>query len=519
MDRLVFFGPPGTGKTTALLDTLETLLEEGYRAQEIAVVSFTKKASREIIARAKMKFPELDAEAFRYWGTLHSICFNWAGMTKADVLGDDDWRAISNKVGLLLSGVREGDDGGLSYGNRDGDKYLFHHGLAEARMISGDEHVRTLSISSLQDIDRALFKYFTATYDKYKHSTGLSDFNDMLRAAQHRGPIKGVRIAIIDEAQDMSRLQWNTVNSIFSEVERMYVAGDDDQAIFEWAGADVKSFLDFASRARRVVLDHSWRVPPEIQKVANGIIQQIPRAERYQKEWSPADHSGRWIGMASYAKLLPMMLDGEWLVLARHHFLLRDFHSALMNAGIPHIYAGSPTVKQSDTDAIRTYEALRKGRSLDKGAVIALYKYLRTPQHVTRGYKTIPVDAPDTLSWDALVTCHGLKDELRMLPWYKVLAIDSQRAEMYRSILRHGQRLLDASDRVKLSTIHGAKGGEADNVVIFSGMSRRCADDSRKHPSPEHRVHYVATTRSRRNVYHVPPPMSAGRGMETYAYP
>ena len=46
-------------------------------------------------------------------------------------------------------------------------------------------------------------------------------------------------VVFIDEAQDLSLMQWNMAKSIWNKTEDSYIAGDDDQAIFRWAGADV----------------------------------------------------------------------------------------------------------------------------------------------------------------------------------------------------------------------------------------------------------------------------------------
>jgi DNA helicase-2/ATP-dependent DNA helicase PcrA len=73
---------------------------------------------------------------------------------------------------------------------------------------------------------------------------------------------------------------------------------------------------------------------------------------------------------------------------------------------------------------------------------------------------------------------------------------------------------LDVEPRITISTIHGAKGAEAENVAIISDMTRNTADAFRRDPDSEHRVFYVAVTRARENLYLILP-----QGKEAYPWP
>ena len=69
------FGPPGTGKTTTLLDFVDRALEQGAAPQEIGFLAFTRKAAREAKERAAKRVdlnPDHDLPFFR---TLHSLAF------------------------------------------------------------------------------------------------------------------------------------------------------------------------------------------------------------------------------------------------------------------------------------------------------------------------------------------------------------------------------------------------------------------------------------------------------------
>jgi len=80
-------------------------------------------------------------------------------------------------------------------------------------------------------------------------------------------------VVFIDEAQDLSPIQWKMYNLIKANSKIVILAGDDDQAIYGWAGADVKRFQD--EPAKEKVLPKSYRVPIKVQQVAYTIISQI----------------------------------------------------------------------------------------------------------------------------------------------------------------------------------------------------------------------------------------------------
>ena len=72
------------------------------------------------------------------------------------------------------------------------------------------------------------------------------------------------------------------------------------------------------------------------------------------------------------------------------------------------------------------------------------------------------------------------------------------------ALLRRGEDL-PAPPRIKLSTIHGAKGGEAENVVLYTDLTAAAEQSMEKDPDSMHRVFYVAVTRTKQNLYLVEP--------------
>ena len=55
---------------------------------------------------------------------------------------------------------------------------------------------------------------------------------------------------MVDEAQDLTPLQWDMVVKLALNADKVYIAGDDDQAIYEWNGADVLFFQTFPGKSK-----------------------------------------------------------------------------------------------------------------------------------------------------------------------------------------------------------------------------------------------------------------------------
>ena len=93
---------------------------------------------------------------------------------------------------------------------------------------------------------------------------------------------------------------------------------------------------------------------------------------------------------------------------------------------------------------------------------------------------------------------YGIED---LGPWFEALSlIPDETIEYIRAMRRNGE-VLSNEPRVRLSTVHGVKGGEADSVVLLDALSWMTAQNYEKRPDEEHRVFYVAATRAREGLY------------------
>ena len=484
------FGPPGAGKTTYLLNRVEQELAAGVSSARIGYFSFTRKAANEARDRAIEKFPSLNAKTdFPFFRTLHSLAFH-ALAVKADMMMQPEhYREFAAQAGIQIN-VGTEDDVDLAKAD---NPILNEINLARIRGIDLRQHYNQCGL----DIEWYHFEFVERTYRHYKRSKDLLDFTDLLEmiVTDHER-LPSLEVLIVDEAQDLSRLQWQMVEALAKKAKRVFLAGDDDQAVFTWAGADVKSFLSF--RGHITVLQQSYRVPSTVHQLAERIVHRI--RERQPKEWKARDFEGE---VHTYYRFEDVVLgDGQWLILAATNYMLNPIHEWLKSQGILFERSGVPSINPAMIRAVANWEALRRGDGMLGSHVRDIYKYLG-PEHVKRGSRTFK-DGDDlqVYTLDDLQRDHGL---LTDAIWHEALGrIAEDKRDYLVAVLRRKTKLSSIS-RVKLSTIHGAKGGEADNVMLLMDLSPKFAKDFAENSDNIHRLFYVGITRAKQSLHLVLP--------------
>ena len=482
MQKRLILGGPGSGKTERLLRIVEEEIAHGLEPHLIAFVSFTNKAVNEAKDRIikKLGRPEKDFPFFR---TLHSLCYRQIGARRDQVIKLSHLKEIGEALGVRISGKVSIDDDSRM---REGDRMMFLDNLARS--------VRKDLYKVWQNFDWDLPWYqvrrFSDVLKSYKEKRNLLDFTDMLEIFLDRGTSAGVEVAVIDEAQDLNSIQWSVVEKMFGDCDRMYVAGDDDQAIYEWSGADVEKFLHL-NEDYREVLQTSYRLPKKIFDFSSEISKRI--RDRYDKRFEPKKKGGK---VARYFSLDQVDLSGEgsWLLLSRNACFLKILEEACISQGISYTMRGNySSVDPADVRAIKIYENLRKGgaaNNRDANLILELLGY-RNAFHrrmdEDRSYKLKDLVSSDPGIWhDAMI------------------GLTSDKRAYYLTILKSGRRL-SGDPTVHIDTIHGAKGGEADNVVLLTDLTRATEEGYEKRPDAETRVFYVGATRAKKNLYVIAP--------------
>ena len=273
MKTKIILGPPGTGKTEYLLRKVEEKLEAGIKPSRIGYFAYTVKAANEARTRAMAKFNYLDKKDFLYFRTLHSLAFRQLGLTKDDIMKDNHYKELSELLGIKLSNTNRKMD---TYGfQMQDDIFAKVIDMARVKNITLWEQFHQMSH---MEGGWMKIKYIADGIAEYKRTRKLYDFTDMiieLSQTKEEEIIPGLDVLIIDEAQDLLPVQWAMVNRIMDKAGEVYIAGDDDQSIFKWAGANPEDLIGL--QGERFILDKSHRVPASVHKIATNIINKVKK--------------------------------------------------------------------------------------------------------------------------------------------------------------------------------------------------------------------------------------------------
>jgi len=481
----IVLGPPGTGKTTYLLNTVDKLFTDGVRPSELGYLAFTKKAANEALNRAMDKF-NYDKDELPYFRTIHSLCYYWLGLTTADILDRKELKTFSLAVGEKISSAWDGEN--YMALSSKGDQMLFLENMARNMCVDYKESWS----KSGYNISWIHFDWFCKSYVEYKQKHYLKDYTDMLSGFLNNNKTPKLKAIIVDEAQDLSQLQWRCIYKLAQDVEHVYFAGDDDQAIYTWAGADTNEFINLKGSIK--YLEQSYRVPKKVHDIAFKIVNRIKN--RKPKTWLPREDEGEVSFHKSFEHV--DMSDGEWLVLARNNYLLTDVENYLKSMGYFYYRNTKASVSEVLIQAIKDWESLRKGETVTVDDVRKIYNYMRAGVGVRKGFKTLKQADPRLeVNINDLKKSHGLMVDKIWHECFDLLG-DTQKQYII-SCLRKGEKTMGI--RIRLSTIHAIKGGECDNVILLTDLANRTYEELYKDPDDECRAFYVGVTRTKKHLH------------------
>lgn len=504
----IVIGNPGCGKTTELISRVARLLEEGVKPSEIAYCSFSVAAVEEAIKRATVKC-DLKRDDFPFFRTLHSMAFQMLGLNTQQTMQDYHLREFGTITSMNFTSVDKTKAKTTTFATKD-DKLLQIVNVARLYDKSIRDHmIETKS----EDFPVAKVEEVAELYKRFKLAKGIFDYTDMLLLAKITDmEIPDLKYLFVDEAQDLSTLQWMLVERMAGSSEHIIIAGDDKQSINEFAGADVDYFL--AIDGNVTVLEQSYRVPERVFSLANRVV---TRMNKFREEGTKWTHRGEE-GFVKYITSLPYsdMVKGKWMVLARTNGQLNDIKAELLrNAGE---FAPLFTINDQppiDLDIFRAIKLFEMPATPSGRTKFDLVQFYETDTDEERKkkleYITLFKKFIDSSDGKAkFIQPWELTDEFKRaysqdmwLNAFNKLSIGE------RKYIRYIQKPYEENGAdvfknvpIKLLTVHAAKGTEADNVIVLTNVPRSVQTSMQEQESDtEVKVFYVAITRAKKRLY------------------
>lgn len=393
----------GSGKTKVLTTRIAYLIEDaGIDPSSILAITFTNKAAEEMKVRVKQL---LKAECNRLWiSTIHALCVR---ILRQDIhflnyprnftiVDGDDQKTILKEAYRQI----QIDKRILTY-----SRALDYIAANKAAYISPD---KAKELAGNDDSERQKARVYAYYCERLRNNYAL-DFDDLIlktvelfrdypAAAKYWG--KRFLYVLVDEFQDIDRLQYRLIKYLTAVHKQLYVVGDPDQTIYTWRGADVRIIMDFNRdfpKAETIVLKQNYRSTNNILNAANSMIKH--NKERVEKELYSLKGKGAKVCHYSLAddeaeayyiqkEIAKLNRDGlayqDIAVLYRSNYLSRNIEKALIELHIPYVlYGGIRFYERMEVKDVLAY--LRMITTADD---LAFKRIINTPKRAI-GAKTL----------------------------------------------------------------------------------------------------------------------------------
>lgn len=267
---------PGSGKTLTITRRIEYLINKyEVRPEEILVITFTKYAANEM----KHRFKTLMGGRYLpvTFGTFHGIYYGilkWAyRFTSANIMSEDEKYQMLKQI-LMLPEIE------FEIMVEDEKEYI-----KELASEIGTVKNELFDIDTYTSVEHgAIFNQIYRLYETQRKKMKKVDFDDMLvlcyQLFQTRPDIlklwqEKFKFILVDEFQDVNRVQYDVLRMLAAPENNLFVVGDDDQSIYEFRGAKPEIMLGFEKdfpNTEKVLLDVNYRSAGNIMKAAQRVI-------------------------------------------------------------------------------------------------------------------------------------------------------------------------------------------------------------------------------------------------------
>jgi len=439
-------GSAGTGKTSYLLaDMREMLNVGGAEPERMGFISFSNQAVTTMSERLGK-----DKAQFTWFQTIHSLC-NRLSPTRHKVLDEIDLKKLAKGWNLPEMCATE-------------------YSLLRVRKENPEE--RDYTHRRYPKGFRTHITTFIEHVGNHKRATKSIDFQDMIEVFIKEGVVPELDILYVDEAQDLSLDQWTVVRILSSRANRCVVAGDFNQAIFTFAGAKAEHFR-FLEADTEITLPMTYRFGADIHDLAMTLLRRNDSVVPY----APNPNVTSCVALAdSLEDALEVVQPGtDVLMLARNNYHL---DTAVFESLIPaHIHPemSSDMAQPASRFVMYIYQ-------------LALFY---------ESAKSKPLKPRELKSLEArlhfpLATCYN-----KVMTWQQ--AFKDVRPDTF-TLVEQLMHAKTSKRRLRVSSIHAAKGDEADTVILLPALFAEQSKQFNLGDEGELLTLYVAITRAKSNL-------------------
>ena len=486
-NRTIIPGPPGTGKTYRLINHHLANELQITKPDKIVYISFSNAAANEARKRIETLYPNQQVLV----STLHSLGTRELQMnTSEQLLQGTNWNGFKNFSQICKDLEFEtivNQSGIPEYKNN----YMKIIDYAKSKKIANLEDA-ALELDIIDYVDMGLCNQIKQDLDDYKKQFNMFEFSDMISEFIKKDKCPSLDVVFLDEAQDLSPLQWDMFFYIESRCKRSYIAGDDDQTIYSFQGADPTIFINLEGTLD--AQEQSRRVPRSVHRVAMKILANVEH--RREKVWLPRDAEGEVIEDMSLENI--DFSTGEWMILTRTNNQMKPIVEYILSLGHRFECKYNPLLPNDLMQAIDIWDRLNKGASVSGEEAQLVYTYLTFKDEQIKykfsGGKSL--DNVDSVDLDELMLNHGLL----VTGGWELFNINEEQRLYIKDLIDKGENLTKRA-RIKISTIHGVKGEERDNVILFTDLEKIIYDAALRDKDTEHRLFFVGVTRAKEKLY------------------
>ena len=459
-----------THNTRALMTEIENELKT-RRSEEIAFVTYTKKGVEEGVRRA-CNAMNLAPDDLPYFCTLHALTFRALGYKRDQVFNRIQQNKFNKKYGYNLNVCEVSS------------RYNVHP-TKDTEYFNMYEAIRSGSITSEQyassEIDMEYLRHFAHDYEEFKAQECLTDFTDCLIHYVQNGVTLPVKVAMVDECQDITALQWKVIEIAFAKAEKIFIAGDENQCLYTYNGARPDFLINFAKQFPTEYLSISHRIPKQVYYLAKGIVDLIDDKTEKPFDMKKENVNGKIVQIDNFERLLNFIdvdnledkKETEWYIICRNNCYLEEPKDILEENLIPYWTSDGffmdgeilRRIKDYYNFGLKGYKTEKKKKEFAERFNIVDFNLPFTESNLFTEHKKF--------IYYNFVECYGIEKLEEMCKW---------------------------NPQILVSSIHHVKGGEARNVALLLDTTRKVDINLYNKIDEELRVLYVAVTRTKENL-------------------